>query len=180
MRRFIPIIAILLLAACQPDPDPALEPTLRAISLPTATVLTLPTFTPAPIASAAPTALPQPTQIAPPTEPPTSVIAPTEPPGITISETIGSPGRALTMRGSGFAPERDVTLHWGPVDGPLGPVALTVRADSSGAIEVELNVPPADQWPGGSAEEGEFIQLRAKSDYWADTQYYWANFRYVK
>ncbi len=166
----------------------------RPVTLPTATLPILaPTLPPASEetaspppeeqTAAAPTPLPEPTQIAPPTGEAETPLVPNidvgSGPGISLSEQLGQPGETVVVIGSGFPPLRRVTLHWGPVEGPLGPLAAETVADAEGSFEISLVVPESAQWPGGSADELESIQLRAKSETWADTEYFWTNFRYV-
>lgn len=181
------ILFVISLVGCGGEEDPTAEPAtataapdpfsltpIFATAIPTATQEGMDT---------APTSIPAPTEIAAPTES-SEVSGPSidveSAPGIVLSETLGLPGETVTVSGSGFEPDEPISLHWSDPNGGLGPVATNTVADETGEmVDVTLEVPPSDQWPGGSAEEEEFIQLRAKSETWADTQYYWANFRYI-
>ena len=83
------------------------------------------------------------------------------------------------VTGSGFPANAHVTLHWGAVGGPHGPVYWELDADESGNFSVGLIVPPANKWPGGSAKERDLIQLQARSEAMGDAYVYY-NYTYVK
>jgi hypothetical protein len=200
-HKLTPVIAgllALILGGCSltggGTPVAELTPTPTAPP-PTPTLVLAPTLPPAgaEATSAAPTPLPPPTEI--PAETPVSGTAEATPeagetaaptvvptpdddqPGISIRPDLGEPGEAITVTGSNFQPFTDIKLHWAGLEGPHGPVVETIRIDENGAFQITLTVPPADQWPGRPAVEGDFIQLRAVV---SPTTYYWANFRYVK
>ena len=171
------------------SPLPTLPPVTLAPTLPQVT-LAPPTLTPSPTDNLAPTALPAPTEIVPLTPTPqgaegqaaSGTPAPASAlggPGISINPQLGEPGETIVVTGSGFPPNSTITLHWGPVNGPIGPVYWEVQSDATGAFTVGLIVLPADRWPGGAPREGDFLQLRATSPNMGGA-YYWANFRYVK
>ena len=53
------------------------------------------------------------------------------------------------------------------------------EADADGNVSLMATIPAADQWPGGAAEEGEFIQLSARSASWGENDGFYATFRYT-
>lgn len=174
------------------DETPAAEAATPAIPTPATlaptldTALSTPTATPTGASGdLAPTPIPPPTEIAPPTVEGEEggTPAPATPdisgPGISINPALGEPGEVVHVDGDGFGPYAAVTLHWCAPDGPTGPVYWDEMADENGSFEVDLIVPPAAQWPGGAPKEGDMLQLRAKSEKLGD-YYYWANFTYVK
>ncbi len=181
------ILFTILLVACGDEEKPSAEPA-TATAAPDPFSLTPIFATAIPTATeegmnTAPTSIPAPTEIAAPTES-AEVGGPSievnSSPGIALSETLGLPGETVRVTGAGFEPNEPISLHWSDPDGGLGPVATNTIADENGEmVDVTLAVPPSEQWPGGSAEEEDFIQLRAKSETWDDAQYYWANFRYI-
>jgi len=171
--------------------NPTATPT-TAVAFPTATPFNLastlpPAQTPEPTTDLAPTPLPEPTQLGATADPaatgtqaaPGVNIDIGRGPGITLSEDLGEPGLTIKVTGTGFEPDRNVTLHWATETGPLTAAFATIKADTEGSFVTTVTVPPANQWPGGPANENDFIQLRAKSDFWSDSDYFWANFRYV-
>lgn len=154
-----------------------------AFIIPTATMPPTPTTAPtATNTTVPPTAIPAPTQIIIPTDQ-SGVVVNTgidEGPGIYLSEEMGEPGETLMVEGRGFDPNVAITFHWSKVDGPLGARFTEVTSNENGEFSLNVTVPIAANWPGGSAQTGDFIQLRAKQSDWADTEYFWANFRYVE
>lgn len=166
-------------AAAIPSPSPSPFPTQLPPTL-------TPTGTPTPTV-AAPTEIPAPTQIIPATvaadvtgTPGTpGAPAPSSGAGITITPAVGEPGDAVIVNGSGFPANAHVTLHWGPVGGPHGPVYWELDADASGAFVIDLLIPPAAKWPGGAPKERDLLQLQARSEA-IDDNFYFANFTYVK
>jgi hypothetical protein len=163
-----------------PGPStPTLAPTLSTAT-PVPTVIP-PTITPTAVTELAPTEIPAPTQIVPGTAAPdtTGTPAASSGPGITLNPAVGEPLDAIIVNGSGFPANAHVTLHWGPVGGPPGPVYWELDADANGAITIDLRIPPAEKWPGGSAKERDLLQLQARSEA-LDDDYYFANFTYVK
>ncbi|MCC6904444.1 MAG: hypothetical protein IT326_01280 [Anaerolineae bacterium] len=201
-----PLILVLILAGCSlfggaaetPEPPTATPPAATATALqlaptlPPATTqspLGPPTLTASPTleggitatpeatgTSAAPTALPAPTEISAAATGPAAPALPVSGPGISMNPDLGMPGEVVVVDGTGFEPNTGVTLHWGPTDGPTGPTAQAITTDAEGKFQIALRVPPAEQWPGGGAEEMEFIQLRAR---YQGEFFYFANYRYV-
>jgi hypothetical protein len=155
---------------------PTLPPDQGSISPPTLTPS--PEGTPAEGENRAPTALPEPTQIDPGATQSagTGPIIPVSGPGISIRPDLGEPGETIQVEGSGFDPNIKVTLHWGSIDGTTGPQATEVTTSSSGSFSLFIQVPPADQWPGGNPKELDYIQLRAKYN---NDFFYFANYRYI-
>jgi len=96
-----------------------------------------------------------------------------------MNPAVGEPLDAVIVNGSGFPANAHVTLHWGPVGGPHGPVYWELDADANGAFTIDLLVPPATKWPGGSPKERDLLQLQARSEA-IDDSYCFANFTYVK
>ncbi len=168
-----------------PISSPSPSTITLAPTLPPAT--TVPTLSPATLTPTiatelAPTALPAPTQIVPATAAAdtTGTPAPSSSPGITLNPAVGEPGDVTLVTGSGFPANAHVTFHWGPVGGPHGPLYWEYDADANGAFTVDLRVPTAEKWPGGSAKERDLFQLQAR---WVvdNSEYYvFYNFTYVK
>ncbi len=155
-----------------------------------------PTLTASPTGGSGPTPLPAPTQISVVSPTPTAIQGTPDPnatpaapapapstggsgPGISMDPQLGEPLDVVVVSGSGFAPNEEVTLHWGKPEGKTGPEYWSLETDGEGKFSVGLIVPPADQWPGGSPQEGDYLQLRAFSESLEDF-YYWANFRYIR
>jgi hypothetical protein len=158
-----------------------LAPTLPA----TTPVPTVNPVTPTLATELAPTPLPPPTQIVPSTmEPEASGTPVQEGPILTMNPAVGEPGDIVIIDGSGFQAGIHVTLHWGPVGGPPGPVYWELDADENGMFSEGLIVPPANKWPGGSPKERDLFQLQARWEETMDglpvTFYRFANFTYVK
>lgn len=164
------------------SPSPSsitLAPTLPPVTT-VQTVIPI-TATPTVDAALAPTEMPAPTQIVPATAAADTTGTPAAPvgPGITLNPAVGEPGETILVNGSGFAASAHVTLHWGPVGGPHGPVYWELDVDANGSFSVGLIVPPANKWPGGSAKERDLFQLQVRSET-MDDNYVFANFTYVK
>ena len=206
----------LLLAGCSllgGAASPAAEPTLTptATSQPTPTQIALaPTLAQGPLApptltvgpgtpttegvqgGQAPTALPQPTQIAPATATAEGSAAGATPgetsaapaassgPGITLSPQLGEPGETVVVNGSGFAPNSHISFYWThkPNDA-LGKVYYETDADDNGAFQIGLIVLPANRWPGGPpTKQGDDIWLVVTSDAQPFYRYY-AQYMYL-
>ncbi|MBN1429779.1 MAG: hypothetical protein JXB07_15525 [Anaerolineae bacterium] len=157
-----------------------LAPTLPATT-PIPTVLPI---TPTPT-EFEPTPLPAPTQIVPSTLEPDITGTPVQTgPVLTMNPALGEPGDIVVIEGTGFPAKVHVTLHWGPVGGPPGPLYWELDADENGMFSEGLIVPPANKWPGGSPKERDLFQLQARWDEKVEglmtTFFRFANFTYVK
>ena len=186
------VICLIALAAAQAacvggaPPKPTLTPERPARTPTVAAGAETATPVPSPSATSnlAPTPLPPPTQIQPPTAAPSSAASQTTPgqpppgPGITLRPALGEPRDIVLVTGTGWPPGAQVSLHWGPVSGPTGPVYWKVKADANGSFSVGLIVLPAEQWPGGPPKLRDILQLRATSPA-TDPYYYFANFTYI-
>lgn len=64
--------------------------------------------------------------------------------------------------------------------GPHGPVYWEIDADANGAFIIDLRVPPAEKWPGGSAKDRDLFQLQARWVVDKAENYVFYNFTYVK
>lgn len=194
---FTMIVALAaLLASCNTlgiSPSPTLAPTVTPAPTEMPTNTPAPTQTPEPTPTEAPTAtatrqsptpLPTPTRAAAneeegettATRQPSGSVAP----GISLSPQLGEPGDTISVRGDGFEPGEIVGLHWSSLEGSTGPLAQEVEADDDGSFTVEVLVPAANQWPGGSAQELDELQLRATSASLGEGNYYFANFKYLR
>ncbi|NDJ54718.1 MAG: hypothetical protein GYB68_16745 [Chloroflexi bacterium] len=102
-------------------------------------------------------------------------------PGISISPAVGEPLDVIFVVGTGFAPNEIVELYWTSLTGTIGEVYYEQAADESGNFQVTfgLIVPPAERWPGGSAQEGDILQLRAYASSLGD-EYFFANYTYIE
>jgi hypothetical protein len=172
-------------------PPPSLTPASITLAPTLPLTTAVPTVTPVTTTSTvdaalAPTALPAPTQIAPVTAaagvtgtPGTQVAAAPSGPVLALNPPLGEPLDAIIVNGSGFPANAHITLHWGPVGGPHGPVYWEVDADANGSFTQDLLIPPAAKWPGGSPKERDLLQLQARSQAMKDN-YVFANFTYVK
>lgn len=128
-----------------------------------------------------PTPLPEPTRIGS-TQPAGEDEATTTPSGvagISIEPNLGRPGEVITVSGDGFEPGEAVGLHWAGLDGESAPAFEEVEADEDGSFTQRVTVPPAADWPGGPAQEGDEIQIRATSATLGEGNFYYANFRYL-
>jgi len=188
----ITAILAMMLAACSRPVAPTLPAETQAAIAPTAeptatpppppTTTPLPTATPEPTPTrSTPTPLPEPTRIGPTQQgnEGEATRTPSGSAGISIEPNLGRPGDTVTISGDGFAPGEVVTLHWAALDGTGMTAFEEVEADENGSFTRRIAVPPAANWPGGPAQEGDQLQIRATSASLGEGNFYYANFRYL-
>ncbi|MBN1122476.1 MAG: hypothetical protein JXJ17_15475 [Anaerolineae bacterium] len=181
--------------ATLPEPGIGVIPTAFDLA-PTLAPGTAVTATPAPVgptpeeggnadnAGAAPTPLPEPTQIVPdvaPTDAPAAAPASgggDDAPGIFIAPQLGAAEEIILVSGVNWPPNVKVSLHWAEPGGETGPVYWEEETDENGRFEVGLIVPPTEKWPGGEPQERDMIELRAMTPS-LEYQYYWATYTYI-
>jgi hypothetical protein len=112
-------VIVWLLAVAANPPVPPAPPTPS---------ITNPAQTPAPSPSATPTPSPSPTP------------TPNSSGQLALSVALGPPGTTITVQGSSFRPNEQLTLYWDSPSTSLG----QITADGQGAFKVDIKAPTGD------------------------------------